>query len=95
MAGQKPKRPLPAGVVPVRQPFDEDDPASRVREKAPPRESDAPPWPGAAESRGLADRLEDAAQKTPQDKASLLVDESIQIAVLIKSLLEIVRHAGK
>ncbi len=77
MAGQKPKRPLPAGVLPATQPWDDDDPGSRVRAKPPPRAAGSEAAPP---------------HETPQDRARTLVDRLIElgpneIAPLVRRLL--------
>lgn len=80
MAGQNPKRPLPAGVVPTAPTWGDEDPASRVRAKAPDEEG-APP---------RHDTVRD--QETPAQRARSLVDtlvnlEPDQIAPWVRRLL--------
>ena len=91
MVGQKPKRPLPAGVLPAESPWTEEDLGSRVRAKAPAREDDA-----AHRPRGLAPepgpQAEPAPYRTPADQAKELVDQLIElgpdeIAPVVRRLL--------
>lgn len=99
MVGQKPKRPLPAGVLPAESPWTEEDPGSRVRAKAP-RKDDASvgftPEPGSQNQLGAAHAPESHAQpaphQTPAERAKELVDELIglgpdEIAPVVRRLL--------
>ena len=90
MAGQKPKRPLPAGVVPADSPWADRDPGSRVRARAP-RKDDASHRP-----RGLApdepSRTHEAPQQTHAERARALVDQLVEaeperIAPIVRRLL--------
>lgn len=91
MAVQKPKRPLPAGVVPAERSWSDQDPGSHVRAKAP-SESAAPPRPrGSAlpDGRSLAHA---EAHATHADRARAWVDELItlgpdDIAPVVRRLL--------
>lgn len=80
MAGKNPKRPLPAGVVPTEQTWADEDPASRVRPKAPVDE------PASSRRDTARDR------ETPAQRARSLVDRLVelepgQIAPLVRRLL--------
>lgn len=79
MVGQKPKRPLPAGVVPAEHKWSEEDPDSRVRAKPPPTVEDE-----------RASRS--APVETPADRAHALVDQLVklgprEIAPIVRRLL--------
>lgn len=78
MVGQKPKRPLPAGVLPSERSWSDDEAGSRVRAKAPPHESEDAhrsqgfgPEPGSQTHQG--------ANRTPAERARTLVDELITL----------------
>ncbi len=76
MAGQKPKRPLPAGVVPAESPWTDEDLGSRVRAKAP----------------FAPKRAEVEAFRTPAEQAKQLVDQLVElgpdeIAPVVRRLL--------
>lgn len=86
MAEQKPKRPLPAGVIPARQPWS-DDPESRVRAKAPPRKAGS-----SAPSAGNEARPAARPYESPETRARTLVDRLIElgpneIAPVVRRLL--------
>jgi hypothetical protein len=86
MAGQKPKRSLPAGVVPAESPWSDQDPGSRVRPRAP-RKDDASHRP-----RGSAPSPATQTSEPPAERARALVDQLIelgpeQIAPVVRRLL--------
>ena len=86
MAGQKPKHPLPQGVLPAR-PWSDDDPGSRVREKAPPREAES-----SAPSRRVETQAPVRPYQSPETRARTLVDRLIdlgpnEIAPVVRRLL--------
>ena len=93
MAGQKPKRSLPAGVVPAEPRWSDEDPGSRVRPRAPASEPGSQPRTGqggnALEPTSQA-HLE--ARETPAERARALVDQLIElgpdeIAPVVRRLL--------
>jgi hypothetical protein len=83
MAGQKPKRTLPVGVLPAQSPWAEDS-GSRVRAKA--------PSSGLEESGVRPPRRSPEPQATPAERARVLVDELVrlqpgEITPLVRRLL--------
>lgn len=90
MVGQKPRRPLPAGVIPEDRGWSDDDPGSHVRAKAPPR-SDAPDRSSDAAPEAVSPRPSSPSE-APADRARRLVDQLItlgpdEIAPLVRRLL--------
>lgn len=82
MTGQKPKRVLPAGVVPPDSRWGDSDPGSRVRTKAPNRTSGGPD----------DQRAPSEARPTPAERARTLVDHLVglgpnEIAPTVRRLL--------
>ena len=82
MAERKPKRALPAGVVPDRSLWVDEEPASRVRAKAPQRRLEQPNEPHSAAEPRL----------TPAERARALVDDLVereprQLAPIVRRLL--------
>lgn len=77
MVGQKPKRTLPAGVLPAERGWSDEDPASRVRAKAP-RPPDAPDHL-ASFDREPASRPQPSRTETHAERARTLVDQLITL----------------
>ena len=91
MAGQKPKRPLPAGVVPAERAWSDDDPGSRVRARAP-HNSDATPHRPRGFASEPPSQAQTRAHETPAERARTLVDQLItlspdEIAPVVRRLL--------
>jgi hypothetical protein len=87
MVGQKPKRPLPAGVLPAERSWSGEDPGSRVRPKAP-RQGDAP----YRSRRFTPSEERSATHETPAERAKALVDQLVElgpdeIAPIVRRLL--------
>jgi HEAT repeat protein len=90
MVGQKPKRTLPAGVLPAKRAWSDDDPASRVRAKAP-RPTDAPDH-SASSDREPPSRTPPSRAETHAERARRLVDQLTtlgpnEVAPIIRRLL--------
>ncbi len=69
MAGEKPKRALPAGVVPTHSRWQNEDPDSRVRAKVPRMPSEEPETP----------RPSAEARVTPAERARMLVEQLAEL----------------
>jgi len=91
MVGQKPKRPLPPGVVPAERSWTDEDAGSHVRAKVPSSESGAPDR--SPESTHQPDsQSRPTPTATPADRARSLVDQLItlgpdDVAPVVRRLL--------